>query len=141
MTTRRRFIWLMPASGAALLAACSESAPPPAAAPAAPASSAEYPVPAPAPAPAEAPAAAPAPAAPVAAGPMVEETEPTAVALSYVSDAARVDKTRHTKFADGQACGNCQLYQGAAAETGPCPLFPGKQVAARGWCASYVKRA
>ena len=33
------------------------------------------------------------------------------------------------------------LYQGAANSTaGGCPLFPGKQVAAKGWCSAYAKK-
>ena len=140
MTTRRHFIWLLPASGAALLSACSDSAPPPDAAPpaASPASSAEYPVTtAPAPAPTPAPAQTPA-----ASGPMVEATDPTAMALGYVAVAANADKAKYPNFVEGSACANCALYQGAAgSEAGPCPLFAGKQVAAAGWCGSYVKKA
>ncbi len=134
MTTRRLFIQIVPVSGAVLLAACSDKAPPPAAAPPA--------APAPNPAPAPAPAAAPAAAPPAAAlGPMVDEKEAAAVALGYVADAARVDKAKYPKYAPGQACGNCALYQGVAgAAAGPCPLFAGQQVSAAGWCGSYVKK-
>ena len=140
MTTRRHFIWLLPASGAALLSACSDSAPPPDAAPpaASPASSAEYPVTtAPAPAPTPAPAQTPA-----ASGPMVEATDPTAMALGYVAVAANADKAKYPNFVEGSACANCALYQGATGSAaGPCPLFAGKQVAAAGWCSSWVKQA
>lgn len=138
MTNRRRFIMMVPLTGAALAAACSEKAPAPEAAPVAPA-----PVePAAAPMAAPEPAAAPAPAAPDAAGgPMVDEAEPTAMALGYVADAARVDKVKHPNFVEGSVCANCVLYQGAAgSESGPCPLFAGKQVSAKGWCASYAKK-
>ena len=137
MTTRRRFIMMVPLTGAVLAAACSESAPPPA--PAAP--PVEPPAAAPTPMPAAEPAPAPAPAAPTATGPMLDEADPTAVALGYVADAARVDKAKYPNFVEGSNCANCALYQGAAgSEAGPCPLFAGKQVAAKGWCASYVKR-
>ncbi|WP_291090430.1 high-potential iron-sulfur protein [Hydrogenophaga sp.] len=135
MTTRRHFIWLLPASGAALLSACSESAPPPSAtAPeGAPASSAEYPVPAPAPEVAQTPATT---------GPMLEASDPTAVALGYVAVAAHADKSKFPNFVEGSACSNCTLYQGAiGSQAGPCPLFAGKQVAAAGWCASYARKA
>ncbi|PZO11950.1 MAG: hypothetical protein DCF26_20100 [Burkholderiales bacterium] len=72
---------------------------------------------------------------------MVDATEPTAVALGYVTLASAVDKVKHPNFAEGSACGNCALYQGAVGSAaGPCPLFTGKQVAAKGWCASYVKK-
>jgi len=137
MTTRRRFIMMVPLTGAVLAAACSEKAPPPEAAPAAP--PAAPPAAAPAPMPATEPAAAP--AAPTSTGPMLDEADPTAVALGYVADAARVDKAKYPNFVEGTNCANCALYQGApGSEAGPCPLFAGKQVTAKGWCASYVKR-
>jgi hypothetical protein len=72
---------------------------------------------------------------------MVDEADSTAVALAYVADASRVDKAKHANFVEGSKCANCSLYQGAAdSEAGGCPLFAGKQVAAKGWCASYAKK-
>jgi hypothetical protein len=73
--------------------------------------------------------------------PLVDEKDPQAVALGYVNDATRVDKAKYANYQDGQACSNCSLYQGAGAEQGPCPLFPGKNVAAKAWCSAYVKKA
>ena len=72
---------------------------------------------------------------------MVDEKDPAAAGLGYVADAKKADAKKFPKYAAGQNCANCALYQGAAgSEAGPCPLFAGKQVAAKGWCASYVKR-
>jgi hypothetical protein len=72
----------------------------------------------------------------------VKPTDPQAVALGYVSDATKADKAKYPKYAAGQDCANCQLYQGKAGDaTGPCPLFAGKNVAAKGWCSSWVKKA
>ena len=72
---------------------------------------------------------------------MLDEKDPTAVALGYVADASRVDQVKYPKFAEGQACSNCVLYQGAGgAPSGLCPLFAGNQVAAQGWCGSYAKK-
>jgi len=74
--------------------------------------------------------------------PMVAATDAQAKALGYVADATMADKAKFPKFAAGQQCGNCALYQGkAGAASGPCPLFAGKQVAAKGWCSAYVKKA
>jgi hypothetical protein len=70
----------------------------------------------------------------------VDEKEPQAVALSYVNDTTTIDKTKFPKYEAGQLCSNCSLYQGAAADQGPCPLFPGKHVAAKAWCSAYVKK-
>ena len=73
---------------------------------------------------------------------MLDEKDATAAALGYVADASRVDKVKYTKYADGQACSNCALYQGAGgAASGLCPLFAGKQVLAQAWCASYARKA
>ena len=74
--------------------------------------------------------------------PKVDEKDPQAVALGYVADATRADKAKFPKYAAGQACAGCQLYQGKAGDaSGPCALFAGKQVAAKGWCSAYAKKA
>lgn len=78
----------------------------------------------------------------LADAPKVDEKDPQAAALGYVSDAARVDKAKFAKYAPGQACASCQLYQGKAGDAaGPCAIFAGKQVSAKGWCSAYVKKA
>ena len=144
MTTRRQLIQSIPAlplittaSAAALLAACGDKKPAEVAAPA-PAPAPEPVAAAPAPA---APAPAPAPAAAAATGPLVDEKDTQAAALGYVAVAAKADKAKFPKYADGQACGNCALYQGGAAAQGGCPLYPGKQVLAKAWCSAYNKKA
>src|SRR4051812_21985086 len=72
---------------------------------------------------------------------LVTEKDPQAVALGYVSDATKADVKKYPKYAAGQACGNCALYQGKPADAaGPCPLFAGKQVAAKGWCSAWAKK-
>ena len=73
--------------------------------------------------------------------PMVGETEPMAVALGYVKDTTKVDAKRFPKHKADQKCSNCALYSGKPGEaSGPCGLFPGKLVAADGWCNSWVKK-
>lgn len=72
----------------------------------------------------------------------VDEKDPTAVALGYKHDATLVDKTKQAKYAAGEHCGNCQLFQGKAGEAwGPCPIFGGKLVSEKGWCSAYTKKA
>ena len=74
--------------------------------------------------------------------PHVDEKDTTAVGLGYKHDATKVDKAKFPKHAAGQACVNCQLYQGKAADAwGGCPIFAGKAVNAKGWCSGYVKKA
>jgi High potential iron-sulfur protein len=79
--------------------------------------------------------------APVAA-PLVQETEPQAVALGYKNDATKADKAKYPKYAAGQNCANCALYQGKPTDAAAaCPLFAGKQVAAKAWCSAWAKKA
>ena len=99
MTSRRRFISLVPLLGAATLAR------------------------------AQAPAA------------LVDPKDPQAVALGYAADATKVDKAKYPKYAAGQACSGCAVYQGKAGDpSGPCPLYAGKSVAAKGWCSAWVQK-
>lgn len=74
--------------------------------------------------------------------PVVSESDPAAQALGYKADATHVDKVKYAKYQPGQACANCQLFQGKSGDaSGPCPIFSGKQVSAKGWCSAYVKKA
>jgi hypothetical protein len=100
MTSRRRFIAIVPLLGAAALARAQASAP------------------------------------------LVDPKDPQAVALGYTPDATKADKAKYPKYAPGQACHTCALYQGKAGDaSGPCPLYAGKSVAAKGWCSAWVKKA
>lgn len=72
----------------------------------------------------------------------LDEKDPQAVALGYVHDATKVDTKKFPKYAAGQACANCALYQGKPTDPwAGCPLFGNRQVAAKGWCNSWVKKA
>ncbi|WP_080970874.1 high-potential iron-sulfur protein [Burkholderia cepacia] len=72
----------------------------------------------------------------------VSEADSTAVALGYLADATRVNKAKYSKYAAGEDCRNCTLYQGKPNDPfAPCPIFGGKQVAAKGWCSAYSKKA
>lgn len=65
-----------------------------------------------------------------AEAPKVDPNAPQARALSYV----------HQSPDSGRKCANCQLYKGGSdAAWGPCAIFPGKQVAAEGWCSAWVR--
>jgi hypothetical protein len=70
------------------------------------------------------------------------EADPQAVALGYKADATKVDKVKFAKYAAGQSCAKCSLYQGKAADAaGGCPLFAGKSVSSKGWCSAFVAKA
>lgn len=68
------------------------------------------------------------------------ETDPTAQALGYKADASQVDVAKFPKHTPQQQCINCNFFQGSSA-TGPCQLFPGKSVSAKGWCSAYAPKA
>jgi hypothetical protein len=77
-----------------------------------------------------------------AQAPLLAETDPQAAGLGYKADASKVDKAKYPKYAAGQVCSNCALYQGKAdAAAAGCPLFAGKQVAGKGWCSAWAKKA
>jgi hypothetical protein len=72
----------------------------------------------------------------------LEESDPMAKSLGYVKDTAKADKVKFPKWAPDQDCANCTLYQGKAGSSeGPCQIFAGKLVAAKGWCSAWVKKA
>ncbi len=69
------------------------------------------------------------------------ESDPQATALGYKVDATKVDKAKQPKWAAGQNCANCALFQGKAGDAaGGCPLFAGKTVSAKGWCNAWAKK-
>lgn len=62
---------------------------------------------------------------------MLSADDPTAKMLNYT------DKSTTA----GETCENCGIYQGGTNSTGACPIFPGKDVAATGWCKSWVAKS
>ncbi|BFG80473.1 high-potential iron-sulfur protein [Paraburkholderia terrae] len=77
-----------------------------------------------------------------AAAPVLAEDDPTARSLGYKTDAGQVDRGRFPRYLSGETCANCQLYQGKpGAGMGPCPIYGGKLVDAKGWCNAYVKKS
>jgi hypothetical protein len=77
-----------------------------------------------------------------AAAPRLDEKDPTAQALGYKHDATKVDKAKFPKYQPGETCANCTLYQAKPTDPwGPCPIFAGKEVSAKGWCSAYIKKA
>jgi hypothetical protein len=64
--------------------------------------------------------------------PALDSSDPTAKALGYVTKSAKPDAN----------CANCSQFQAKAGDAmGPCTIFPGKSVAAAGWCSGWVKKA
>ena len=71
----------------------------------------------------------------------LDEKDPQAVGLGYAHDASKVDTKKWPKYAKGQVCANCALFQAKGSDPwGGCPLFGTKQVAAKGWCNAWAKK-
>ena len=71
--------------------------------------------------------------------PKVDERDPSAAALGFKHNAASIDSMafpQRSMATDGdtQFCNNCALYTADDEQWGVCALFPGKSVAAQGWC-------
>lgn len=72
----------------------------------------------------------------------LDEKDPQAVALSYVTDTAKVDAKKFPKHANTQLCNGCALWQSKTTDVqGNCPLFAGRQVRAKGWCSAWARKA
>jgi hypothetical protein len=72
--------------------------------------------------------------------PKLDVNDPVAKALMYTEDATKVDKSKAPNYKPGQVCDNCIQYKPGVGGYGPCTAFPGKSVAAKGWCSAWVKK-
>ena len=74
-------------------------------------------------------------------GAKVSESDPQAVSLGYKDDTTKVDEKKFPKHTAAQACAGCQLFLAPATQAlGPCAVFGGKNVSAKGWCSAWVKK-
>ena len=68
--------------------------------------------------------------------------DPMAQAMKYTHDASTVDPASRANPAPEQNCANCALIQGNDGDAWrPCQIFPGKLVAAEGWCSVWAPKA
>ncbi len=67
----------------------------------------------------------------VQAADLLSVDDPTAKALGYIEASTISDKN----------CANCNLYVATDGASGPCAIFPGKEVLAAGYCNSWIPRA
>jgi len=72
--------------------------------------------------------------------PQLSEDDPMAQAMKYTNDASTVDPATRNNPAADQTCANCALAQGEG-DWLPCQIFPGKSVAANGWCSVWAPKA
>ncbi|MFT7528856.1 MAG: hypothetical protein ACI9LY_004022 [Arenicella sp.] len=68
------------------------------------------------------------------------EDDPMAVALGYKENSTEVDSQKYSNHADAQLCSGCSLYVASDDAWGGCAIFPGKLVAANGWCTAYAAK-
>ena len=74
--------------------------------------------------------------------PQLDPADPMANAMKYTHDASTVDPATRANPAADQTCANCALIQGNDGdEWRPCQIFPGKVVAAAGWCSVWAPMA
>ena len=80
-------------------------------------------------------------AANAAGMPPLDTNDPTAKALGFVTDAAKVDASSNPTYKAGQICSNCAQYQGKAGDaSGGCNIFAGHSVPAGGWCKTWAAK-
>jgi hypothetical protein len=71
--------------------------------------------------------------------PHLDVKDPAAIAVGYVENASQVDLKKYPAYIKGSTCENCLLLQGTTgSHYRPCNLFPGKVVAASGWCSGWA---
>ncbi len=77
-----------------------------------------------------------------APGPKVSEKDSLAVALGYVADASRIDRSANPTYQAGASCSTCSWYQGKPGDAhgGACTFFPGKLVEPHGWCKMWNRK-
>ena len=68
---------------------------------------------------------------------VVSESNQQAQALGYKMDATKAANRKDAKA----FCDTCNFYSGKpGAPNGPCQLFTGNLVSAKGWCSAWVKK-
>jgi len=73
--------------------------------------------------------------------PALDPKDPTAQALGFVTDAAKVDAAANPTFKSNQKCSTCAQFQGKASDaSGACNIFPGKSVPSGGWCKVWAQK-
>ena len=73
--------------------------------------------------------------------PQLSTEDPLAKAMKYTDDASTVDPAARANPAAEQNCANCALVQGNDGDAWrPCQIFPGKVVAANGWCSVWAPK-
>lgn len=71
---------------------------------------------------------------------LLQETEPSAKAIGYIANAAKVDVQANPGYKRGQSCTTCAFVELTSARQRGCSLVPGRLVMAVGWCKLWKLR-
>jgi High potential iron-sulfur protein len=73
--------------------------------------------------------------------PALDPSDPTAKALGFITDAAKVDVSTNATYKPNQKCGTCAQFQGKASDaTAGCNIFAGHSVPVGGWCKVWAQK-
>jgi hypothetical protein len=67
------------------------------------------------------------------------ETDAIAMQMGYKVDTTKVDEKKYATHKPVQSCANCRFFQGSG-DSGPCQIFAGKSVVAKGWCQVWAAK-
>jgi hypothetical protein len=71
----------------------------------------------------------------------LDEKDPLAIALGYVADSTKADKSKYPNHSNDKRCSTCQLFSGSPTDASAgCAAFSGKHVAGIGWCSAHSKK-
>jgi hypothetical protein len=71
----------------------------------------------------------------------LDPNDPTAKALDFTADAAKVKASVEPTYKPGQHCATCAQFQGKPTDaTAGCTIFVGHSVPAGGWCKVWAQR-
>lgn len=72
----------------------------------------------------------------------LDVNDSNAKALSFVTDASKIDPHTSPLYKPGQRCAGCAHFKGKATDQiAACETFPGRTVPAAGWCMVWGARA
>lgn len=68
------------------------------------------------------------------------DTEPSAKAIGYVGNAAKLDAATTPGYRRGQSCATCAFADLGTGRQRGCTLVPGRLILATGWCRLWKLR-
>ncbi|MDE2306137.1 MAG: high-potential iron-sulfur protein [Gammaproteobacteria bacterium] len=73
--------------------------------------------------------------------PPLSPSDPTAVALGFEPNTAKVDDKKYPTHKATQKCATCAQFLGKPGQaSGGCNIFAGHSVPANGWCSAWAQK-